>query len=674
MALYFRAEKLNNKSIYVKYLLFAFRFISVTLISFLLLTPLIKKISEQKVKPVVLIAQDYSMSLKNVYSSEKLSEINNSIHLLSKELSDKYNVQEFSLGGELKSGFIDSFHLKSTNISALENYANEVFDNKELAAVIFSSDGIYNQGSNPDYVRINNTAPIYTIALGDTTIKKDASIQSIYHNNISYLGDKSAIKADLRVQNAKGQNITATLSKIPNPNQKIIIDKKLISVNSNDYITSLEFIIDNNEAGVNKYNLSISNLDSEVSYKNNSRDFFIEVIDSKLSVLIYANAPHPDLSAVRDILLNLSNYKIDIKYAGDKVDISSYDIVIYHNLPSQKNDISNLHNDALKKNIPEFFIAGTQTDIRKFNTIQNLISISNFNNSTNDVQAIKNEDFSLFKLENEHSEDIKYFPPLISPFGDYKASPDGEVMYWQKIKNIETKYPLLSFSSENQHRTGVFNATNFYKWKFYEFQQYKEVNLVTSILNQSIQYLTVKKDKSKWQVSINKHVYDESDNLIFYGELYNDNYQRINEPEASLKIFDSSDRSYDFTFTRVDDHYEITTGSLFPGEYNYTATTKYNGETLTKKGKFTVKSTDLELYDIVADHNLMNKLSARTGGKMYYPSGIKNLKDELLKSDAKPVLYFSELTSLLLDNKLFFWLIMLLLAVEWFIRKLNGTV
>lgn len=149
-ALYYKTRQFRDKNKIIVPALFLARFITVSLISFFLLSPLVKRITERTVRPVLLIAQDYTLSLQNAYTEDELNNIDASIRHISRELGKKYDVHEFSLGGDISNGFSDSFNLKSTNISVLLNYMNNAYDSRELAAVVLSSDGIYNEGTNPD--------------------------------------------------------------------------------------------------------------------------------------------------------------------------------------------------------------------------------------------------------------------------------------------------------------------------------------------------------------------------------------------------------------------------------------------------------------------------------------------------------------------------------------------
>jgi hypothetical protein len=672
--LYFFNKKLKERSKAIFYLLTLIRFLSVAVISFLLLAPLFKSINETTQKPIIILAQDYSLSLKNAYSEKELNALNSKIKDAASKLAKKYSVQSFSFGGIVKSGLSDSFNLKSSNMSSVFDMVNSIYDNKQIAGIIISSDGIYNEGANPDYTEHHNLAPIYTIALGDTSIRKDVFINNIYHNNIAFLKDKLNIKADIVAKNCKNEKIIVELSEYDPKAQKSIIGRQKLSINSNDFFTTIIFNFDLKSPGVKRYSIRINGLPGEISHRNNIRDFFIEVIDSRTEVLIFANSPHPDITAIKDLLLSKKNYNVNVKYSGENIDVKKYDCIVFHNLPSSKNNLNTILPNVQEGNIATFFVLGNQTNINQFNNVQSLLKISNFTNNQNEVQAVQNKDFTLFTLPDIQQPGIINFPPLLAPFGTYSLTPESSVLYWQKIKNINTSYPLVVFSSNDKFKTGVLAASNFFKWKLFEYQQTGSNNLTKAIIDQAIQYLTIKKDKSQWQVNTNNKVYDESENIIFTGELYNDNFQQINEPEAFLKIRDSKNKEYDFTFTRVENYYEIDAGVFPPGVYNYIASVENGGKKHTKKSQFTIVAKDLEFYDMLANHSLLNKMSSKSNGQMYFEKNIDQLVDKLNKQVVKPVIYSSENTKHLLDYKILFFLILLLLTTEWAIRKLFGSI
>ena len=82
-----------------------------------------------------------------------------------------------------------------------------------------------------------------------------------------------------------------------------------IRITDNDYFGTKEIILEATESGVNRYVARLSSLSGEVSTLNNRKDIFIEVLDARQNILILANAPHPDISAYKNILESNKNEK-----------------------------------------------------------------------------------------------------------------------------------------------------------------------------------------------------------------------------------------------------------------------------------------------------------------------------------------------------------------------------
>ncbi len=140
------------------------RFLAVSFLAFLLLSPLIRTSINRVEKPIVVLLQDNSQSVK-MKKEDSLGYVNQ-INSLVKNLSGKYDVKTYSFGSSVTEGLPFSFSEKTTNMSlALDQIAN-IYTNQNLGAVILASDGIYNEGSNPAYLNEKLHAPVYTIGPG----------------------------------------------------------------------------------------------------------------------------------------------------------------------------------------------------------------------------------------------------------------------------------------------------------------------------------------------------------------------------------------------------------------------------------------------------------------------------------------------------------------------------
>lgn len=672
--LYLKNNTLGEQKTWLAPVLGALRATAVALVVFLLLNPFIKSIFEDQKDPIVVILEDDSKSIYLSKNQDSIAIFDQQKEQLINALSESYEVKFHKFGSNIFDGVRDSLLKETSNLNAALSYVKDNYADQNLGAVILSTDGIYNEGKNPIYGNYNIKSPIYTIAHGDTTIRKDLWVKNIFHNQIAYLGDKISIQIDIQANNGISQQSNLSLGRIVN-SKNINIKRSAIDINSNNFFKTINIEIDINEPGVNHYRVNLTPINGEALTDNNTKDFYIEVLDARQNILILANAPNPDIATIRTLLSENKNYEIELSYDQElKKDISSYDFVILHNLPSSSKPIDAIIKNIQDKKIPSLYVLGLQTDLNRFNKSQSVVQISSNQSVKNMVQAEVNAGFSLFTLSDGLKQNIKSYPPISSVFGEFSLGPKTYVALNQKIGDISTDYPLLAFSELSGIRTGVFTAEGMWRWKLYNYVDNKNHELVKELLMQSVQYLSVKEDKRKFRTRSNKKLYKENEAVYFESQLFNDNYESINDPEVSLIITNENNENFDYTLSRTNNYYTLSVSGMNAGKYRFEAKTNLNGEPLTDKGSFTIQSIDLESYDLTARHGILKQLSEQSSGKLFFPSQIIQLKNLLTQEQKlKPILYQSTKTNSLLNYWWILGIAILLLAIEWFIRRFIGS-
>ena len=152
-------QRKNLKSS-ILYCLTIFRFILITLLSFLLLDPVVKSENKITEQPILVILQDGSSSIQqNIFK-----QLNN----LSKKLSG-YDVYSYNFSDKLYSDFTSENKGLITDFSKALGQVKSIFSNRNLSSIVLASDGLNNTGLNPLFSD-NLEVPIHTICLGDTNI------------------------------------------------------------------------------------------------------------------------------------------------------------------------------------------------------------------------------------------------------------------------------------------------------------------------------------------------------------------------------------------------------------------------------------------------------------------------------------------------------------------------
>jgi hypothetical protein len=354
--------------------------------------------------------------------------------------------------------------------------------------------------------------------------------------------------------------------------------------------------------------------------------------------------------------------------------VGTYDFVILHQLPSRTNDAAGVFNTLQSKKIPHFFIAGLQSNFSKLNQVQSLVSFQISGNSANDVQGRIAPGFNNFTLSEQISNELPQFPPLTAPFGEFQVSPGANTLLYQRIGKVDTRYPLLVLGEEGDAKVGVLCAEGIWKWRLLDFLQNQNHQLFDELLGKSVQFLSLKEDKRKFRVTPSKNIFNENEPVLFDAELYNDNYELINDPDATISITNADGKQFDFTFNKTGRSYSLH-ANIFPvGNYTYRSAVTYNGQNLTASGQFSVQPVQVELFETTANHNLLRLLSEQYGGTVVYPNNIASIVDLIeQKGTVKPVIYETAKTRPVIHLKWIFFLLLLLLTGEWFARRYFGA-
>jgi len=652
-------------------ILFAVRALAVLIIALLLLSPLLQSLTYQPQKPLILVAQDNSQSVSQFKPANfKPAAFITELGKLKELLGDDYDVREFNFGAELNKGLNNKFNARKTDISAALLQLNDQYANQNIGAVVMATDGMYNQGADPQYEARNIKSAIYTIALGDTIARRDMLIGNVNYNKTAYLGNNFEIEVLTEAWQSRGENMRLTVTEGGR-----MVHAENIPVSNDAFKKISTFQLNAEKKGIHKYNISIAPVKNELSTQNNSETIYVEVLDVKQKILLLYDGPHPDVTVIKQAIESNKNFELKAGLTADMgaVKWSDYSLLILYQ-PSFST-FTLLKPELAKTRIPVWYMLGAQADIRGFNTQQKLMGISSGRYDMQEAFALPATDFSSFTLTDSTLQKINKFPPLMAPYANYSVTVPNGVLLKQRIGTVPTSYPLLMFGDDAGRRSGVFVGEGLWRWQLAEYQTYGNHHAVEELFSQSVQYLTANTDKQRFRAYPSKNIFDEGDNVLLNAELYDDALQLTNTPDVKMAIKSVDGKAYNFLFTRIGQTYQLDAGNLPVGEYTYSATALLGNRPFNATGQFTVKPLNLEIRQSVANRQLLNSISTQSGGKMLFPQQIEQLAELIKKNENIKTLVFEDKHySDMIDVKWIFALIFLLLSAEWFLRKREGEV
>ena len=649
-------------------LLGSFRFITVFILAALLLNPLIQKWISQTEPPVIIIAQDVSVSIinnqdSNYYYTEYVQHIQD----LTSQLSLNYKVVTMNFGENVTAQDTGiQFTDKRTNYGKVFDEIDARFAGDNIGALIFASDGLFNVGANPEYYNFKQQYPIYTIGLGDTNQKSDIAIVETLSNEMVYLGNSFPVEVSINAELLDGNE---AFLRVFNKGKEI--EKRTLKINSNQDFFNERFVFEATEEGTQRYVLKVTTFENELNTINNTSQVLIDVLDNRDKVLIIANAPHPDIAAIRSVFEEKESIEVDVAFIGDlDKNLESYNLIIGHGFGA--GNYSAIWNKVYESKIPFWAILYGKSNLKQFTGLSPGFEANGAGNKVNRITPAFNTAFDDFSVSTETKKYLQNVPPLHSPYGELTGFDESQVLFYQKLGSVQTNYPLAYFNKRDEVKTAWLFGEGLWQWRLFDFQENATHDHFNEYVWKTVQYLSVKEDKSRFRLKVKKR-FNENQNVIVHAEYYNKSYELMNDLEVKLTLTDQQDNQFDFIFNTAGNTYGLDMGKLTPGIFSYNAKVSNGSNVFSKTGSFIVNPVNVEWSRVSADFTVLKKLSNKTKGTFFTTQQMDELSAVFADQTAFPsITYTSERKQSILHEKWIFFLILLLLSVEWVMRKYKG--
>ena len=646
------------------------RFIVVSLLVLMLFQPLLETIETRVEKPVVVLALDNSQSIVSAKDSNFIqTEFLNSWKGIAEKLGSEYEVVPLLFGDNVSDGNDANFSDQITHFGKLQRAIDARFSGRNLSALVIASDGLYNKGPHPVSNLKQLNIPVFTVGLGDTTLHRDLLISNVSANKIAYLGNNFPIRLNLEGRKAKGNSTVVSVSK-----NGIQLASQNVSFTSEREFKNVEFSLPADQVGIHAYTVTIQAIGNEDNVRNNTELVYIEVIDNRQKILILANAPHPDITAIAEAMRLQANYEVTVQTVDQFTDnVNKFDMLIAYQIPSLGGRGNNVVQEAYKSKIPCWFILGAQNDFNAFNAFGSGFSLNGYQSKLSDISASLNPAFSYFSLSNEFTQALPLLPPLAVPFGNYSVAPEVQALLTQRIGKIATDVPLLGFGGTPEHRIAVLCGEGIWRWKVGLFQMEENHDVFNQFITQTTQFIGVKENKEKFRIQHKKN-FAENELVYFNAELYDESFTPVLNQQVNMELKFPDNNVQSFAFSPSNTGYQLNAGMLPPGAYSYTAKA-FNGTTeFMKSGGFTVNNISVETARTIADFQLLEQLSSSTNGKRFNATSIDDLVNEIRnRKEITSVSFEEKKVRELIDWAPLLVALLSLLSIEWFLRKWNGS-
>jgi hypothetical protein len=649
--------KVKNK-LKVTIILFVLKTLSLFLLILLLINPVIEKVVIENEKPIVSILVDNSKSISFFKEAKNVSDIIYNVNN-NNALSDKFSINEFTFGKKLQVLDSLSFLENETNIAEAIIGVTELHKEK-IAPIVLITDG--NQTIGAAYEFLNSKYPIYPILVGDTTKYVDLKITQLNVNRYSYIQNKFPVEVLL---NYEGNESVKTQFSIFSQGKTIFRENVTFSSDkkSATIITNLTSI----KEGLQYYKASIRKINNEKNTKNNSKNFSVEVIDEQTKVLILSSVLHPDVGALKKSIESNKQRSVDVFLIDNFINkIDDYQLIILYQVNNKFNSVIS----QLKQNNSNYLLVSGSNSDWNFINKQQLGFTKNAINQTENYGAIYNDSFLTFLQEDIGFND---FPPLKDKFGEIVISKEHQILLHQNINGIQTKQPLFVNFDINNQKSAVLFGEGIWKWRAASFLTTNSFEEFDKFIGGLVQFLASNKIRDRLVINV-ENSYPANSTILISAFYTDKNYQFDARGALEFSITNKeTNEVVKIPFSLINNSYQVEIENLVSGNYSYSVEVLDQG--INKYGSFKITNYQIEEQFTSANLNKLQQLATKTGGKLFYKNQIDDLTNELLENKSFYTVQKSSVKQQnLIDWKWILFFVIILLTVEWFVRKYHGKV
>ncbi|WP_459209385.1 VWA domain-containing protein [Aquimarina rhabdastrellae] len=651
----YKAKKVSKKLIFFAFL----RFLSIFILLLLLINPKFKQHSYYAVKPILALAIDNTSSIDFLEKKDAVHEFVNTIEA-NKELEERFDIQSYSFSNSIADSLELNFKGKQTNITEAIETIDQIYKNR-IAPVIVVTDGNQTYGNDYQYIGTKIKQPIYPIIVGDTAKVVDVKIQQLNVNKYAYLKNEFPVET-IVVYN--GDREITTQFTIKKGKDKVYSTSLTFKEGETSKVvyTTLPAIT----AGVHTYNVNITPITDEKNTVNNAKNFAIEVIDQKTEIVLITDILHPDIGALKKSIESNERRKVSIKKASEITSLEDYQLVLLYQPNSSFRSIFDLIKSQKKNYLT---ITGTQTDWRFLNSVQTHFTRS-LSRQTEEYVPQFNANYNSYLIEDLG---FSTYPPLTATFGNLKINNTHDILLTQTINGISINAPLLTTIEDQGIRTGALFGEGIWKWRAQEYLNNKDFKAFDEFTGKLVQYLASNKRRNRLDITAESFYYNNGE-IKLQAAFFTKNYEFDNRASLNIRVKNKdTNEFYEAPLVLKNNYYESDLSILNPGEYDYTITVA--GERISKSGKFAILNYDVEQQFLNADVTKLITLATNTTGKVFYIDQIDNIIEDLINDDRFQIIQKrkEEITPLI-DWRYLLGILLLLLAIEWFMRKYNGLI
>ncbi len=671
-------------------LLTALRTVSLVVLAVLLAEPVIRFVERQTGEPVIAVLLDDTQSMR-LSGPDSLGALDGFLERAVPAVPRGAAVRFYPFGSTLR-GHVRpddaglTYPGQSTNLSGVFNEIAKRARDENIRAVVLASDGNYNEGRNPLNEIDGLALPVFTVGVGDTVRRRDVLVDRVFTNTLAYAGSSVPVEAYIRSYGYDDRRVEVTLTE-----GREVVGRNTVVLSAGKTEYPVRFSVPAGAEGMHKYVASVGGLPGELTRENNRQTFFIRVLKSRIRVVLLAGAPSPDVPAVRQVIAADPQLEIRSfvqKSAGSFIGgpptggvIDSADCLVFVDFPSaltSDRTVADLVSAMERGRKPLFYVHGKGVDTRKLAAFGARIpfTVSGRNTGEDLVFPTVPEMMKLNPLVSTENGDVtpeswERLPPIYKLRSIFTARPGSQVLAFARIRTVTLAEPLVLTRNVRGMKSFAVTGHSVFRWRLMAQGSAPTERFFPTMVSNAVRWLTTRENEKPVKVDPLKEIFTTVDPVGFRAEVYDEQLRPVENAEVNVQFNGPSGTRTVRLEPLGSGRYEGSSPATPAGDYTYSAAAKIGDRDLgSDNGRFAVGPVNVEYLATTMNRPLLEQLAEQSGGKFYPVDRSDSLwTDIALKADLVPVEKVRRREVELWNWPLLGALLVLLLAVEWFIRK-----
>ena len=669
----------------------------------------------EKSKIAVLIDTSKSMSIKNkISNNNEISRLDDIKSLIQSgfltKIEEKTSVKPdvFTFSDSISQTSIQELNSLSFEAEGNQTNLNGAIKNtignlggSSLLGVIILTDGSYTIGGNLLSEATNIKTPLHFVMPDNENNKADISISLYNPPSTAYLNSGIRVKGEISV-----------FGNVPNPLKiEVTCDNQpynTIISNIKDGERKSEFTLNIpcNKEGNFKYEFTIPEIQNELTNDNNKASFLLKVVKERLNILAISGNPSWELKFMGNAAMSDPNAhftyicklfdnkwakSVDMKPTQSTTNpgllnkINESDVIIINGV--EYNDLKPVESAIINKietgeagllilssNKTFAQLGYTGTELAKILPV-NIESEKIISNIGNYIFPSGNTEYSFLKIIDDTYQNNNFFsslpkPEEISNFGELKIGAENLLGV-----SINGKSENLPFIIKNRYGRGnILTITGGPLWYsgFKLVQTDKGFTPYSAMIVNMFKMLANRHEDAQVSLELptNKNVIGIPSSIKIW--VTDSKHQLLANAQTALYVINSKKEKISIPCVETSEKgcYEATFVPTEKGIWQIEAEASYRGRLVGKtSGEILIEPSTAEFDNPEVNIELMKKVSEITGGKCVFVKDANKLIESLTNVTGQKL---ATKAIDMRDSWLFLIIMLLMPAIEWYIRRTGG--